>query len=1644
MPHADHARSRDRHEEDPMNRETHDQQAGTAGPSPRTAATENDPDVVCEKGAETMSFHPSDHDQTGIARRRARATSVRQRRRGLICGPLAVLFLVVCLLAAGFPPFGGVAHADVPPGDTPPADLLNFTLLSTPGQPFYATPAQIASLKTLQQKAIQNLLTDHQLPSDPTNGEQTAAQTWGRTDALAELYGLITQAIELPPACTSTQTFGVDCRDTDQQNAVDWLTSVYHAQKVQEAQDAGLEYAKWAGRDQVAYKNLLATLPSDTNQAKQDLANFFCDGTIGAICNGHPLNYFGRVTSCPADTDSDTDANGKQLPELDTDTQCRMAPTDGYTYTAGYCVYHPPVPYDSEYYDGGRDDCLKPTTGFYPAGPSYDQFVKWGAADANFAALSSFDLLQLLRGVAIGVGLSGVAVAASAVLQSIFKGTTFASVPFVQAFQRAVLPFASRAFLRTADTVGEVVSEGAEVTGDAVNGTTEIANGAAEIGGAVGVAGILFMAASVIIAIAESIAAGIIIGNSNAVPFQLADLISQAPGKTYDLKSILGDSTEAPNLFVAFLEATQPTPTYGTCVPLVASGILRQCLNAPPIPAPDFNSQDPNHDPFFAIQQGGSGATTYSTQLTWLDQQSDVDGDGDSGSNDTDNDASQDTGPAVIKTARVHENWFITQLADLPGTTVQTLRLHYTDWSGNGQNAWLFNDPTNGYEFLSVPDLATGTTLTPSTCQTDHTCTYSSSIQYVGADGSHDTAHLVSSVPASTIIANPDYYVTEGTPVTFTETGVAGATYSWQFQQLETCPDGFTSHAQCTNGATIPSLTAPVSGASASYTWNANGLYEVWLQTTLSGGASSTSELLIHVVPVTPTLTLSPVAPSSDPTCAHTNPCDVHAVQVGNTTTLTGIITHGGKQDNEHLTVDWGDGAPGSSVGVAYSAIQIPGFNASLTRISETQYAFSATHTYAKVGTYTATVTASQIPYYCDTCGGSAASATVTEHVWAYPSLAWSTPQAITYGTPLSATQLDATATYNGTTVPGTFAYTGLLGNFGLSEVPVNAGDVLPVGTHSVTAHFIPSDPDVFHEELPTQGPQVNLVVTPAPLTVSADNQVMVHGGTAPSFTASASGLVNNDSLSSLGVTCAATDHQGQPISASTPVGTYPITCSGPSSTPGQLGGSPLANYTPTYQPGTLFITHKQVTLTGSSTSTSGSVSVGGSSGSAGSLALSGTGGTGTLALAKYSANPGPDDSFNTTNAYFDVALASGSTFTSLQLVDCNLNGGNRVYWFNGTTWVLASNQSYDPTTHCDTVTIADSTRPSLSQLGGTYFGVLEDFTPPTTQASATLGASPTTYTPGTWTNQPVAVTLSAQDNAGGAGLDTTYYSLDGGTTVQYTPGSTITVSSQGKHTLTYWSTDLAGNVEDRMASGNSIAINIDTTAPTISASATADGKPYTGAWTNRPVTVSFTCADQQGLSGIKTCPVPVVVSSEGKNQQVSGTAYDLAGNSAGTSFGGINIDLTKPVVTYSGNATSYTVDQTVSITCSATDPVSNGAASGVASTTCHDVHGPAYGFGLGSHAYSAQATDNAGNVGSGSTAFVVRVTFDSLCNLTQQLVPAAGHPQAMCAVLQAASHATASKAKLITVYQHLVDAQVGHTITSAQAKILDTLASAL
>jgi len=78
----------------------------------------------------------------------------------------------------------------------------------------------------------------------------------------------------------------------------------------------------------------------------------------------------------------------------------------------------------------------------------------------------------------------------------------------------------------------------------------------------------------------------------------------------------------------------------------------------------------------------------------------------------------------------------------------------------------------------------------------------------------------------------------------------------------------------------------------------------------------------------------------------------------------------------------------------------------------------------------------------------TAATGSASIVIQAPPSISWTpNPATITYGTPLSAAQLNATASFNGTTVAGVFSYT------------PSAGTVLTAGPQSLSVTFTPTDP---------------------------------------------------------------------------------------------------------------------------------------------------------------------------------------------------------------------------------------------------------------------------------------------------------------------------------------------------------------------------------------------------------------------------------------------------------------------------------------------------------------------------------------------------------------------------------------------------------
>ena len=193
-----------------------------------------------------------------------------------------------------------------------------------------------------------------------------------------------------------------------------------------------------------------------------------------------------------------------------------------------------------------------------------------------------------------------------------------------------------------------------------------------------------------------------------------------------------------------------------------------------------------------------------------------------------------------------------------------------------------------------------------------------------------------------------------------------------------------------------------------------------------------------------------------------------------------------------------------------------------------------------------------------------------------------------------------------------------------------------------------------------------------------------------------------------------------------------------------------------------------------------------------------------------------PPLSYEATHADFTGVVATDATHAVAVagngVILCTADGG--VTWseqHSGCESQVTSNQGeyYGPLLAA--VTAPDATHLWAVGAGGiiisTTRATAPDVTPPTTTVS---GADDL------WHNTDVHLTLTATDDPGGSGVAATHYQVDGD---PWLVGTSLTVpapanhSNDGVHTVSYYSTDNAGNSE----TAKSCTVKIDTTSPVIS-----------------------------------------------------------------------------------------------------------------------------------------------------------------------------------------------------------------------------------
>lgn len=163
---------------------------------------------------------------------------------------------------------------------------------------------------------------------------------------------------------------------------------------------------------------------------------------------------------------------------------------------------------------------------------------------------------------------------------------------------------------------------------------------------------------------------------------------------------------------------------------------------------------------------------------------------------------------------------------------------------------------------------------------------------------------------------------------------------------------------------------------------------------------------------------------------------------------------------------------------------------------------------------------------------------------------------------------------------------------------------------------------------------------------------------------------------------------------------------------------------------------------------------------------------------------------------------------------------------------------------------------------------------------------SPTNHIQLSWNAVPDAASYQVRVYRGSAPTGTPIE-----ITVNQEQYDTADPALEGPLTFEVRAVSTVGHVGDVSAP---LTVLLDVTAPTIVA--TVAPAPNPAGWHRMPVTISFTCTDEAGGSGIASCTAPVTINADGNNQNVPGTAIDAAGNSAGTSKT-IKYDATAPEV---------------------------------------------------------------------------------------------------------------------------------------------------
>ena len=1155
----------------------------------------------------------------------------------------------------------------------PPPGLLNGGAMLAGG------PAVAESLQALEEQAIEGVMADHQLPAS----DYDAVKSWGRTEAQARLWDLVVEAINTPAAD----------RTVDQQNAVVWMAALASAQANDSAMHAGAEYTTWAGLDPNQYWNL-ARNPSTT---AADLTAF-----------------------------------------LSADVRTRSPYPN--QPRGGYCQYRPPDPYAADYDGSDTVTCFAACPSIFGCPiptPEYDEFVDWGLAAATYGNLLDPAFVSQAAWIATAQ-VFGLAVGAAAVAAGLTLASGIGVALAGTAIGAAVFPFAT--------------------------GPLAVAAGGAAAGAGVIAAAAAAVVVVVILAIVIAILEGIRVADNAKLPGKIADLVVNARTTTSDPVTLIGTTSGASTLYNLFVGATLPLPrhdeacdnslvpptVYGASfdpnivfyVPLGSDHMIgtladrSNCLNPPPIrPATQT-------DPHFLVDaRTGSSEPVVAQTIGIL--------------NPTTN---------ITQTVRLSGNWFVTRRGVGSAFDVgQSLRLSYMDWDGVTNFAWLMRKPSGDYVFVGYETTDSSTTVDPDTCDDDGTCFASDTLEYVGTDGNDYSASVEAFVASS---GEPTYTPAtpvEASPVTFDAGDFAPGssdghlTYTWRFQNLGCgwieCVLAGQSNP---DGTAVTSYSAPVVGKTASHIWQSIGRAKVELTASDQHGHSATTVFVVDVGNVPPTALA----------------LHEYSTTVGTEVTVQGVASDVGNRDDLNIAINLGDGTQKSTKvgensiplfdpaitrlrlgsearwsiltthtydepGIYYGTFTVSDwgggtdFDTFVVRVTGAQeITFPAVddHVYGEVATMAATGTASGRPVtytagppgVCEASGENGAAikmvgvgeCTVTSHQAEYlPVFLEAPPVERTFDVdpaPLTIRAENKTKVYGAADPTYTASFDALVNGDTADDIagldlvgPPTGSDV---GAYDITASGATNPNYDIGYATGTQ------TITPAELTITAEDKTKVYGAADPDFTASFEGLVNGDTEDDVtGLTFAG------PPTGSDVGDDYAIT----------VADATNPNYDMGYVDGTLTITPAPLTITADD-----KTKVYGAPDPAYTASFDGlvNGDTGDEITGIVFAGPptGSDvgeydiTATGATNPNYDVDYATGTQTITPAPLRITAHDRTKVYGARNPTYTAASTASSTATSRRRSPGWSSTARPRAQTSGGTPSG------PPVPPIPTTTSSSPT------------------------------------------------------------------------------------------------------------------------------------------------------------------------------------------------------------------------------------------------------------------------------------------------------------------------------